>query len=185
MGRAYFARDWSEEEAALRGREDSERIMERQFSQVLVVPTQPLHAVIGSNFAGDLISEDTIFLANLGLWHLEVFNQFVTQQSQLLVAHFPDIMDDHLDDQRRYALAEAIGAQSCLLHRRGVGEPAGPNGWYRRLRAAVDADVERLSEERSARLYPTGEARLAFGDVLAASATAATVIVLIVQNVAT
>jgi hypothetical protein len=180
-GDRYFARNWTEDQARERAVHDITELMERRYSQVLVVPTTPLHALIGSSFAGDLISEETVYLANIGLWHLDVFNQLVSQQTTMLAQHLPDVFDEETSAARRYALAEAIGSQARLLHRRGVGEPWSEEGWYRRLRASVDADLERLDRLRRRKLYPSGERRLMVGDIAACAALLTTVIVLTIE----
>lgn len=176
-GDRYFARNWTEEDALKRAMHDIKELMEKRYAQVLVVPTAPVEALIVSTFAADLISEETVFLANIGLWHLEVFNQLVEQQTDMLALHLPDIYDEKVDDRRRYAIAEAIGSHTRLLHRRGVGEPWADDGWYRRLRASVDADLARLERARKAKLYPLGERRLVVGDALAVAAVTATALV--------
>ena len=181
-GERYFSRNWTEEEAAERARSDVNSVMERHYSQVLVVPTTPLDALIGSAFGGDLISDETLYYANVGLWHIAVFNQLVGMQDALLSQHLSEIFDEDLNVKRRYAIAEAIGSHGRMLHRRGVGEPVGPNGWYLRLSSAVDSDIDRLVSERAKRLYPSGEQRLIVGDLVALVAAAVTVGTLLARH---
>lgn len=181
-GERYFVTNWTEELAQNAAADARGSVMNRGYNQVLVVPTAPLEALIGSGYAGDLISEATIYYANLGLWHLEVFNQLVAQQQQLVVTHLAEIVDADLAEARRHVIADAIAAQAGMLHRRGAGEPFTDDGWYRRLKDTVESDIARLEHELLRQWYPVGELRLAVGDTAAALAVLVVAGVLIATN---
>src|SRR5262249_13874900 len=135
------------------------RVMRREWDQVLAVPTDPLQALITSPHAGDLISEDAVYYANLGMWHVGVFNQLVTQQSELFARHLSDLVGTGFRRGRRRAIARAVASQSRKLHRDGVGEADEPGGWYRRLREEVETNIARLERDLERRFYPRGEAK--------------------------
>jgi hypothetical protein len=181
-GERYFATNYTEEVALRAGFDTGKSVLERSYQQVLVVPTAPLEALIGSGYAGDLVTEPTVYYANLGLWHLAVFNQLVEQQTALVAQHLVEITDPDLDTKRRERIAEAITAQARMLHRRGVGEPFTDEGWYRRLKDSVASDIARLDEELKKALYPAGEARLAVGDAAAVIATLVVASILLATN---
>jgi hypothetical protein len=161
----------------------AEDVLQRKHPQVLVVPTGPLEALISSAHAGDLISEATIYFANIGLWHLEVFNQLVVQQSHLLVQHLVKILDEKLGERRRSLIASAIGSQATVLHRRGIGDPFTDGGWYRQLKESVESDIARLDAELRKRWYPAGERGLVLGDATAAVAVLVLAGILLATNI--
>jgi len=169
-GELYFTTNYTDEAAAKSGKSMAEDLLLSKHPQVLVVPTGPLEALISSAHAGDLISETTVYLANIGLWHLEVFNQLVLQQSHLLAQHLAKILDERLGERRRSLIANAIGSQATVLHRRGIGDPFADGGWYRQLKESIEGDIARLDDELRKRWYPSGERGLVFGDATAAVA---------------
>jgi hypothetical protein len=181
-GERYFTTNWTPERAEDAAKAAAEKVLAGGYDQVLVVPTDPLRALIASPHAGDLISEDVVYYANVGLWHLVVFNQLVEQQSQLVAQHLAEIADADTNAQRRDVIARAIGAQARMLHGRGVGEPYTASGWYRRLKDEVNRNIARLDCDREKHAYPPGERRLAVGDMLAALAVMAVGLVLLLEN---
>jgi hypothetical protein len=158
-GAKYFVGRWTEEKAAEAGQHHREMLLERKYEQVLVVPSEPLTALVASPLAGDLVSEETIYAANLALWHIAGFNQLVLQHTWMLASALFEINRPNTAEEDLIGIATAIGAQTTLLHRRGVGEPDEPGGWYRRLRTAVNADIGRLATDRQwKRLYGMADA---------------------------
>ena len=108
-GEEYFRARWTEEKALESGSERADGVRNKRWYQVFVVPTEPLRALIASPHAGDLISEDVVYAANLALWHIVVFNQLVEQSTQMNALHLAEIVDPNLDQERREAIAIAIG----------------------------------------------------------------------------
>jgi len=154
-----------------------------RYARVPVLPTAPLAALISSAHAGDLVSAETIYFANIGLWHLEVFNQLVVQQSHLVAQYDAKVFEKKLGERRRSLIARAIGSQASVSNRAGVGEPFADGSWYRQLRESLEVDIARLDAERGKRWYPAGERRLAFGDAAAALAVLALAGVLLATNI--
>jgi hypothetical protein len=181
-GELYFTTNYTDEAAAKSGKSMAEDVLRTRRSQVVVVPTGPLEALIASAHAGDLISEATIYFANIGLWHLEVFNQLVVQQSHLLAQHLVRILDERLGERRRSLIANAIGSQATVLHRRGIGDPFTDGGWYRQLKESLQSDIARLDAELRKRWYPAGERGLVFGDATAAVAVLALSVILLATS---
>jgi hypothetical protein len=181
-GERYFATNYSDAAALGVALDTGNAVRKGSYQQVLVVPTAPLEALIASGYAGDLITEPTVYYANLGLWHLAVFNQLVEQQTALVGQHLVEIKDPDLAAEQRERIATAVTAQAHMLHRRGVGEPFTEEGWYRRLKDAVACDITRLDRQLRQKWYPVGEARLAVGDAAAAIATLVVVGILVAAN---
>jgi len=160
-----------------------EELLLRTCAQLLVVPTAPLGALISSPHAGDLISETTIYFANIGLWHLEVFNQLVVQRSQLLTQYQVRISEKKLGERRRSLIARTLGSQAAALQRRSVVGSSTDGEWYRELKASVESDIARLDAALAKRWYPAGERRLALGDATAMIAVLAVAGILLATNI--
>jgi hypothetical protein len=175
-GEVYFTTVYSLQEAMRRGQESSEAIQKRGWDQVFVVPTEPLAHL--ATTTSDLISEETIFAANFGLWRVEVFNQLVLKQSAFNVRHAVEIVDPGTPRERRQALANAAHEISAYLHHDGIGGAGTDEGWYGRLKRAVAADVARLRQMERERLltYGSGERYLIVPDLLVALVAAGVLI---------
>jgi hypothetical protein len=168
-GDAYFANAWTDERAEEAGAYHRDLALKRAYEQILVVPTEPLAALVANPASGGLISEDTVAAASRGLWHVEGFNQLVGQHTAMLSEYLIEIADEDTAEARLKAIAQALGVQARMLHRRGVGEPDAKGGWYRQLRLSVDADLLRLGRMRR-KGWTSGEWWLAIGDVAALGA---------------
>jgi hypothetical protein len=89
-----------------------------------------------------------VFIANVGLWRVGVFNHYVRVQADFNARFMVEIRDPLTDSRRRDAIAEAAGWINEQIHVYGIGGANSPGGWYARLRDALDADITRLTEER-------------------------------------
>lgn len=208
-GDEYFNEIWDEDRAKRRARDDYAKVVDGGYEVVFGVPTEPLASLISTPYAGDLISEDVVFRANVGLWRIRNLNQLVDQQTQLITQNLPDIADPRIpkpdltglsDEEakakeaevehrvaerlgRRVEIANAIGSQSEMLHLRGVGDANGPEGWYRLLREAVAKNVADLDCEYRQKLYPVGlKTFLAVGDAIAVLAVLAVSAIALVKH---
>lgn len=177
-GDEYFAQRWTAAAAEGAAQHHKDLVLKRGYEQILVVPTEPLAALVSNPAAGSLISEDTVAAASLGLWHVEGFNQLVGQHSGMLAEYLVEMSDPNTPQARREAIASAIGVQARMLHRRGVGEPDEEGGWYRRLKESVDADLARL-HDLGRRRWTRKEWWLPVGDIAASGAALLAVIALI------
>jgi hypothetical protein len=90
----------------------------RSPMQVFPVPLAPLQLLVSSP---DLVSDETVFIANVALWRIGVFNQYVRIQEDFNARLAPEIHDPHLDEDRRKAIGHAAGldrgADARLRHR--------------------------------------------------------------------
>jgi hypothetical protein len=164
----YFRTGYDAQAAADRAAVDNAAVMSRGHSYVFKVPTEPLELLIASPATGELVSDETVFAANVGLWRIGVFNQFVDMQTLFYARFFPDVVSPSTEQDRRAALAMSAEAISTLLHGQGIGEANVTGGWYQRLKAAIDADIARLDHERSVPLLSYRRDRwLALGDLAA------------------
>jgi hypothetical protein len=131
-------------------------IMQRDAYQVFEVPLAPLELLASSPATGGLISDETVFIANVGLWRVNVFNQFVRMQTDYHARFMPEIRDSQLTPDRRAAIAEGAAWISNLLHRAGIGEANATGGWYNRLKGALDGDIDRLRARRREGFFEYG-----------------------------
>ena len=100
-----------------------------------MVPTEPVASLIEPS--GDLwpFSLQTLRAANVALWRMTVFNQFVRQQTEFNTLHaveMPRVGHGHLNQ-----IAEAGFKISTNLHQ---GESY-DGDWYRELKRAVTRDI--------------------------------------------
>lgn len=137
------------------------------FDLVFVVPTEPIELLATSPAGEDLISAETIYAANLALWRLHVFNQLVMQQTVFNAVTYTDRLDASVSRKRHDAIAEAAAYFSLVLHKYGVDGVAAEGGWYQRLTAALEKDIDRLTRLRGFSLDRFREQPfLVFADVL-------------------
>jgi hypothetical protein len=168
-GDLYFGTIYDASVTMKRALETRVMVEQRSWDQVFLVPTETLE-LPATTRVGDLISEETMFAANLALWRIGVFNQLVEQQTAFNAQHAAEIVDPATSTQRLRTLAEAAGQISLSLHADGIGAAAAPGGWYERLTSAVAADVERLTELLSERWWRyRDERRLVVGDAVVAA----------------
>lgn len=166
-GEIYFTTVYDRRTALLRANQAAKAVEARGWDQVFVVPTEPL-ALLATT-ASDLISQETIFAANFALWRVKVFNQFVDAQSAFNARHAAEIMDQSTSQKRLLALAVAARGISEGMHFDGIGSAGSAEGWYTRLKDAVESDIKRLREmeEEGFWTWRRGSRHLVVGDVLA------------------
>jgi hypothetical protein len=155
-------------------------VMDGTFGQVYPVPLAPLELLLSSPATGGLISDELVFIANVGLWRVQIFNQFVRMQADFNARFMPEISDGRLDPARRKALAQAAAAIADMLNRWGVGEANVQGGWYARLKRALDADINELREKRARGFFDYARERrwLLVGDLTMAALVAASIVTL-------
>jgi hypothetical protein len=166
-GETYFSKVYDAREAALRATEDRRAIEGKSINQVFAVPTEPLAALATATGPGaELISQRTLIAANVALWRVRVFNQFVEMQSSFHVRHLTEIVDPNTGSDRRRALGVAADVVSTFMHGSGIGGANLPGGWYHELKEAVAENVANL-DDRARRTWPgpPGERYLALGDL--------------------
>jgi hypothetical protein len=148
------------------------------------VPTEPLQRLATTPAGGDLISPETVFAANWGLWRLRVFNQLVTQQGIFNMNHAVEIFDEATSPSRRADIAQAAQEISEGIHLSGIGEANAAGNWYRRLTDSVAADLSKLDDIGKTPWwrYPDGR-RLAFGDAAAVVLCTAFIVLAIVHAI--
>lgn len=181
-GRTFFSTNWTEALSHQRADETAGVIKGQDFEYLFPVPGAPsaLESLVASPYVGDLISMETVKWTSIGLYKLNVFAHFVAQQSRLLERHFHDVLSLQSDDPDLAAFAQVFSQQSFMLHRHGLGEPNGPGGWFWELGKSIERDVSELSCDRRNVVYPRGtRSVLISGDVLAACAALATLIVVL------
>jgi hypothetical protein len=121
-------------------------VMGRDWLQVFPVPLAPLDLLVSTPATAGLLSDETVFIANVGLWRVRVFNEFVRMQTDFNARFLPEIRDEDLPEERRKAIAEGAASISQQLHLYGIGAANVEGGWYARLKRALDADIARLTE---------------------------------------
>jgi hypothetical protein len=163
-GEFYFATIYDSRETQRRALETRGMVEKHGWDQVFVVPTAPLELLATSNHGG-LISEETVFAANLALWRVEIFNQLVQQQAMFNAVHAPEILDRNTTGDRLTILGIVAGNLSQGIHADGIGRANAEGGWYDRLKKAVAADVERLGEAAQEPWWRS-EPRLLVGDLV-------------------
>jgi hypothetical protein len=139
-GDKYFGCPYSDSDVAAHARVAYVAISERRYSQVFVVPTEPLATLLGSAAAGRWISEQTVEAANVALWRIGVFNQLVDQQTDFNSRHLAEFRDDKLSPPRREVLAKSAEALSRMLHGEGIGDAE----WYQELKRQLAANIKSL-----------------------------------------
>jgi hypothetical protein len=157
-------------------------IKDRWAMQVFPVPLAPLELLVSSPATAGLVSDETVFIANFGLWRVGVFNEFVRLQADFNARLAVEIRDPHTDPARRDAIARAAAWIAHQIHVYGINGANLPGGWYTRLKDALDADIARLTEERARGFFDYRDSRKWFllGDLgMAALVTAFTVTVLV------
>jgi hypothetical protein len=127
--------------------------------QVFPVPLTPLELLVSSPATAGLVSDETVFIANNGLWRVRMFNEFVRMQAEYNARVIGELHEKDLPDNRREAIAEGSVWISRMLHVFGVDEANAPGGWYARLKDALDADIDRLTDQRAEGFLDYGEAR--------------------------
>jgi hypothetical protein len=180
-GELYFQTIWAGDRLKEQAGKASAAVLDGATSPVPVVqtyvaPTEPVRLLASAPHAGDLIANRTLSIANLALWQIHVFNQLVDAQTNWLTIHAQEIADPDTTPERRALLAKTARSLSWWLHARGVGEANAIGGWYRRLKEAVDADVERLGEARKRGLWPPAVWWLGVVDMIAAASAVGLVI---------
>jgi hypothetical protein len=118
----------------------------RSPMQVFPVPLAPLQLLVSSP---DLVSDETVFIANVALWRIGVFNQYVRIQEDFNARLAPEIHDPHLDEDRRKAIGHAAVWIAEQMHVYGIGRANVGGAWYARLKRALDEDIARLTADRS------------------------------------
>jgi hypothetical protein len=137
-----------------RARAADQAVRDGSFSEVWPVPTTPLEEILAAAAQGDgLISEETLFATNVGLWRIGVFNHLVRLQSDFNIRHLGEFYDPHLPAARRVVLANVAGSVSKMLHQQGIGEANVVGGWYQRFCDALEADIDRLATLRREGLF--------------------------------
>jgi hypothetical protein len=153
--------------------------------QVFPVPRAPLELLVSSPATAGFLSDETVFTANHGLWRVRVFNEFVRMQADYNTRFIAELRDSDLPESRREALAEGAVWVSRMLHAFGIDEANAEGGWYRRLKQALDEDIDGLAAQRAQGLFEYGEARrwLLIGDLGMAALVAALAVTVIVQAI--
>jgi hypothetical protein len=139
-GEVYFQNGYDEKSAVARAQQDFDLIIGKAYGQVFLVPVEPLTALIERPGEGDLVRKETIEAANVALWRIGVFNQFVHQQTDFNTRHLSEIADPSLPQTRRVVLAGSARWISTMLHMQGIGRAS----WYQKLKAELETNIEEL-----------------------------------------
>ena len=142
-GDAFFQNGYDVHGASVRAKDDFDHVMAGSFGQVFCVPVQPLTALIEQPGGLGLVRRGTIEAANVALYRMGVFNQFVQQQTEFNTRHLAEIKDN-ISDARRRVLAESARSLSTMLHLHGIGDA----GWYQNLKLELEANINELRGKR-------------------------------------
>jgi hypothetical protein len=80
-------------EAQERADEAEQLVKERWPTQVFPVPLAPLELLVSSPATAGLVSDETVFIANVGLWRVGVFNHYVRVQADFNARFMVEIRD--------------------------------------------------------------------------------------------
>jgi hypothetical protein len=163
-GDLYFGDGYDECRIEKHATRDYQAVMDKGYSQVFHVPTEPLAALIASPAAGGLVNTNTVTAANVALWQIGVFNQFVRQQTDFNARHLAEFKDEDLPTARRENLATAAYLISKMLHGSGIGDAK----WYANLMGELEANVTELQDHRARRWWTRPALLLAIVFVAAA-----------------
>ena len=143
-GPQHFETSYTDEVATMRSRMDAAAIVGHGYSMNFCVPTEPIASLI--HHAGDKwqIRAKTVEAANKALWRIGTFNQIVQMQTEFNALHFPEVLDDDIDDKRREAIAKAASTISYILHANTIGEEP----WYREYMDAIAENVALIERLR-------------------------------------
>jgi hypothetical protein len=179
----YFATVYTpgSQELADRVHDASVSISRNQWAmQVFPVPLAPLELIVSSPATASLISDETVFISNFGLWRIGIFNELVRLQTNFNARMISEIRDEALDLDRRGAIIRGATWIAEQIHLYGIDGANAEGGWYARLKRALDADIKLLAEEREQGFSDYGESRRWFllGDLgMAALVVASAVMV--------
>ena len=139
----------------------------RWAMQVFPVPLAPLELLVSSPASAGLVSDETVFTSNFGLWRVGIFNEFVRLQADFNARYITDIRDEDLDVARREAIARGAAWIAEQIHLYGIGRANLEGGWYARLKRALEKDIARLTDDRKTGFFDYAESRRWFlvGDV--------------------
>jgi hypothetical protein len=171
----YFTNNWDEQKTE--ARLNQVRTLLRKPGMDVIHPVSNVDSLKNmtvSPHAGTLIDSELVDVANEALWRIGVFNAYTELHLRMVATHHPALFT--ADPKQRDAIIESIATELKLLHEFGVGQPNVADGWYRRLKEAVAANLARLDcdlRKGVGLAYPRGEALLlGCGDALAVVALA-------------
>lgn len=172
----YFSTVYTEEAARTRATEMADTVMNMNYDQVFVVPTEPLAHLATLATESGFVEPATVAAANTALWKVQTFNQLVAQLTGFYTTHGPEIVDPDTPDGRRKALAEVVWRFGYVLHRHAIGEANLAGGWYRRFSDALSRNIAALERLRKDRWQWLREWPYVIGDLVVAGLVIAVVV---------
>lgn len=159
-GKAYLGNEWDDARVAKAGIDARDAILKGSWYQVFRVPVDALTVVLASSAIGDLITRDVAKATSFARWQVERLNQYVDQQTQLVMNASTTLV---LRPDRRSDMANLVGEQSRMLHAWAIKE-AKP--WYVELCEAIDGNRKELETGGlKARFFKSGDCWVWLGDV--------------------